>query len=290
MRRVNRLVILLVVFSSCEFLKMKEIPESEDVSKGTVIASVENKKLFLDDLNGLVTPSTTTEDSQKFVEKYVTSWIKKQLLLKKAASNIEFNNAEMERKILDYKYALTVHEYQKFYIEKRLNKEVSEEEIQAYYDSKSDNFILKKNIVRCLYAKIPLEAPKLKKFRKNFSKHPESDIADLKSYCFTFAAKYSFEEDLWLSFDDVISGTPLVTIPNKVQFLRKNSLVEQEDESFLYLFKFLEYKFSEQISPIEFVKDDIVNIIINKRKTVLKEQLEEEIYLEAKKNNEFEVY
>lgn len=289
MRLTSFSILFVFLFTSCDFLKIKEnITEIEE--ENSVVASVKDKKLYLQDLKGIVQPSENKEDSQKHINQYVTSWIKKQLLLNKAASNIEFNNAEMERKVLDYRYALTIHEYQKFYIEKRLNKTVSDTEIEAYYQDRQENFILKKNIVRCLFAKIPKEAPKLKKFKKDFVGYPDTDIDNLKSYCFSYAAKYSFEIELWLSFDDVISSTPLASIPNKTQFLRKNAFVEQEDDEFFYLFKFLEYKFSDQISPIEFVRDDIIAIIINKRKTELKKQLEEEIYLESKRNNEFEIY
>jgi hypothetical protein len=50
------------------------------------------------------------------------------------------------------------------------------------------------------------------------------------------------------------------------------------------------YRISDNVSPIEFVKDDIRNLILNKRKVDLAKQLEEEVYNEAKKDDDFEIY
>ena len=79
-------------------------------------------------------------------------------------------------------------------------------------------------------------------------------------------------------------------IPNKIQFLKENDYIESEDKDYLYFIKILEYKISDQISPLQFVKDEIENIIINKRKLKLSNQLEEKIYNQAKKNNDFKIY
>ena len=88
----------------------------------------------------------------------------------------------------------------------------------------------------------------------------------------------------------MVKSTPLATIPNKVQFLRDNSFVESSDDKFIYFIKLLEYKISDQVSPLEFIREDIVNIILNKRKIELAKKLEEEIINEAQQNDEFEIY
>jgi hypothetical protein len=41
---------------------------------------------------------------------------------------------------------------------------------------------------------------------------------------------------------------------------------------------------------LEFVRDNIVEIIVNKRKIALANQLETDIYSEAQNNNDFEIY
>jgi predicted house-cleaning noncanonical NTP pyrophosphatase (MazG superfamily) len=50
-----------------------------------------------------------------------------------------------------------------------------------------------------------------------------------------------------------------------------------------------EYRISDNISPLEFVRDDIRTIILNKRKVALAKQLEDEIYNTAILEKEFEI-
>jgi hypothetical protein len=70
-------------------------------------------------------------------------------------------------------------------------------------------------------------------------------------------------------FDELVKNSPLVEIPNKIQFLKAYPYYETSDDSYLYFLKVVKYRISDNISPLEFVKDDIRNIILNKRKVEL---------------------
>ena len=65
---------------------------------------------------------------------------------------------------------------------------------------------------------------------------------------------------------------------------------ETSDTQFLYYLKIDAYKISDNVSPLEFVKEDIKNIILNKRKVELARKLEEEVYENAAKRKDFEVF
>jgi hypothetical protein len=90
-------------------------------------------------------------------------------------------------------------------------------------------------------------------------------------------------------FDDLVRNSPLAEIPNKVQFLKANPYYETEDESYLYFLKVDEYRISDNISPLEFVTDEIKNIILNKRKVELAKKLEDEVYENALEHKDFEI-
>ena len=88
------------------------------------------------------------DDSAKLVEAYIDSWIRKQLLIQEASRKIDINEAEVERKVLDYRYSIIAYEYQNYYIKQNLDTAVSNAEIEKYYKDNIDNFILKQNIVQ----------------------------------------------------------------------------------------------------------------------------------------------
>ena len=153
---------LCSVFVSCDLFKIKE-GDPESISEISPVARVYETYLYPEDLEGLTSEAINSSDSTDIAERYIRSWIKKQLLIDEAASRIDFDEAELSRKILDYRYALMVHEFKQYYINQQLQTQVTEDEIQSYYDSNKDNFELKQNIIRGIFIKLPKEAPKIKK-------------------------------------------------------------------------------------------------------------------------------
>lgn len=288
--KINKLLFILLFFlHSCDMIKMKKEPE-ESNEQSAVIARAYDNNLYEHDIKGIVSENVSKQDSANIISRYVNNWIRKQLLIHEAASKIDFDQAELERKILDYRYALMVYEYEKYYIDQTLDKTVTEEEIKEYYNQNIANFELKQNIIRGIFVKVPKEAPKIDKLKKLIVSNKSKDIKDLRSYCFRFATSYSLDDSLWVNFDEVIKNTPLMGIPNKVQFLKENDFIESEDQDYLYFIKIHEYKISDERPPLEFVKDEIENIIINRRKIKLSNELEEKIYNKAKENNDFKIY
>ncbi|MTI39813.1 peptidyl-prolyl cis-trans isomerase [Fulvivirga lutimaris] len=283
------LFIILLVASSCDLIKMKEDPTQETV-KANPVARVGENYLYPEDLEGIATSGMSIEDSTERTMRFVNNWIRKQLLIGEAATRIEFDEAEIERKILDYRYSLMGYEYQSYYINQNLNMEVDDAEIESYYNENIDNFILKQNIIRGRFIKLPTGAPKMDRVKTLLNSTREENIEELNSYALSFAATYQLNDSVWMVFDEVIKNSPLAEIPNKVQFLQSNRYIETADVQFRYFLKILEYRISDNTSPLEFVKEDIKNIIINKRKVQLAQQLEEDVYERATKNKEFEIY
>jgi len=281
-------LVLMGLLHGCEFIKLKSTVPKDNTQ--IAVARVFDTYLYQHELVGIAPENLSGKDSAELVEKYVDGWIKKQLLIAKASSKIEFNEAEIDRKVLDYKFALMVHEYEKYEIGKNLKKDISDEEVQKYYNEKFENFLLKQNIVKCLFVKVPKNAPRLAKLKELLEQFPNSDLEEIKSYCFRYAIQSSLEHNQWLNFDDVIKNTPLAPISDKAEFLKENSFVETSDDESAYFIKLIEYKISDQVPPLEFIREDIANIILNKRKIELTKRLEEEIVNEAKRDNEFEIF
>jgi hypothetical protein len=283
---MNRAVFVFFLLSivGCEFLKPKEVVEEPP------LARVNEQLLYPSDLQGLIRTNTSSADSIQFAERFVNDWVEKQLMIARSSQEVDLNQAEIERKVLEYRFALTRSAFEKKYIQENLNEDVREEEILEYYESHSEDFILKQNIVRCLFAQIPEGAPRQKRFEKDIQDYPESNIEDLREYCTQFANRAFVEDSVWVDFNEIILATPFEKILDKNRILRTRKYLTDSDEDFGYFLKILEYKMVDDTSPIEFVREDITNIIINKRKIALKRELEEKVYEEAQQNNAFEIY
>ena len=281
--------IALVGLISCENLG---IGEKEDVSnQGRIpVAIVYDIYLYVDDLVGVVPNGSTGLDSSRITESYVRNWVVKQLMTREANAYLNINMNEVERKVQDYRYAMIAYEYEKQMVNEQLDTEVSQEEIKQYYEKNKENYELKQNIIRGWYAKIPKGAPRINQVPAWFKSTSEKSKEEFRLYCVQFADIYHLEDSTWLNFDDVIRNTPLAGIPNKVQFLQEKEFVETSDNNFNYYLNINEYKFSDQISPLEFVADNIATIIVSKRRVDLVEKMEKEIYEKASSQKNFEIF
>jgi hypothetical protein len=292
LKRKSNIFIAFIAFItllSCESLG---IGEKDDPNKEGLIpvARVYDFYLYSDDLAGVVPNESSSLDSTRITDAYVRNWVVKQLMTREANAYLNINMNEVERKVQDYRYALIAYEYEKQMVNEQLNTEVSQEEIKQYYEQNKENYELKQNIIRGWYAKIPKGAPRINQVPGWIRSNTKKSKDEFRLYCVQFADIYHLEDSTWLNFDDVIRNTPLAGVPNKVQFLQENEFVETSDNDFNYYLKINEYKFSDQISPLEFVADNIASIIVTKRRVDLVEKMEREIYEKASSQKNFEVY
>lgn len=282
------LVLLLV--AGCELIRWKK-EERKTVDEGPrPVARVNEVYLYENDLEGIVDKNTSPEDSTARVTAYVDSWIRKQLIIQEATSKMNIDEAEVERKVLDYRYSLIGYAYQNYYIRQHLNDTISEQEIVDYYNDHLDNFTLKQNIVKGTYIKVPKSAPRTNKIKDMIFSRKLKEQEELRSYCLSFSSAYHLGDSLWIEFDKLVVNSPMAEIPNKIQFLKTNPYYETSDNDFLYYLKVDEYKISDNVSPLEFVKEDIRNILLNKRKVELARTLENEVYQNGVKQKNFEIF
>ena len=284
-----KFILLIFLLGGCEFLQIKDQKGGAQDSKEEPIARVMDKYLYPRDLEGIIGKNDIA-DSSNIIKRYIKNWIRKQLLIDAAEKNIAFDEAEIQRKILDYRYALMVYEFQKHYVNNQLDTQLTDNAIKQYYQENIDNFQLKQNIIRGIYVKVAKDAPRTARISKLIRSEKEKDFNDLKAYCFSYASNYFLEDSVWVNFNEIIKNTPFADIPNKVTFVKNNDYVMESDEKYHYYLRIKEYKITDQISPLEFVREDIKNIILNRRKAELAKNLEEQILTKAEENDDFEIF
>lgn len=289
LRSTNLLLLGFIVLflSACDLFKIK----SEENDDGDpVVASVGKTYLHVSDIDFLTKDTQSNLDSADLVSRYVQTWIKKQLMIKEAGKNLTINESELNRKLLDYRYALIIYEFEKSQVEQSLDKDVSLQEITAYYDKFKENFSLKEIIVRTNFMKMEKSLPQKRQVERLLVSTRENDNKELKEIALRYANNYFLEDSTWIKFDDIILNTPLAQNTNNVQLLKSNQNISIEDDNYTYFFHILEYKLQDQVPPLEFVRDEISKIIVNKRRVALAEKLHKEVYDKALENNEFEIY
>lgn len=272
--------ILLITLASCSYL-----PKENDRQ----LARVDDDYLYESDLQGIVAPGTSGTDSLNLTRSYINSWIKKKVLIHRAEKNLTADQIDFSKELEDYRNSLVVYAYENMLIEQRLDTVVSEEDIESYYLQNQDNFLLQNNIVRISFVKIPRESNQTRMIRHFFYSDNEADKEKLADLCDKNSTEYFLDDQTWLIFDDVLKDIPIQTY-NQEAFLRFRRNFEMQDSLYLYLIKILDFKIKESTSPLQFEKQRIRSIILNKRKLALISKMNEDLYNEAMKKNRIETY
>jgi hypothetical protein len=265
--------------------------ETEEEITGTPVAQVGENYLYQEEITELLPPNYSQEDSTNIVKRYVDNWIEKQLLLKEAESKSGIDQKELQERLEDYKYQLLVHAYKQNYVNEYLDTLVTDPQISTYYEENKANFELKQPIVRAYFVKVKLNTPssQLEDLRKwmRSNLEPSSDATEkLKSYSYGFAASYFLQDDKWLPISELVANTPF----DRNLLLQKNKFVESEDKEYYYFLKINDFKIQDQISPLEYVKNQIVSVILNKRKVELQKELESKVMDRAKENKDYKIF
>jgi hypothetical protein len=90
--------------------------------------------------------------------------------------------------------------------------------------------------------------------------------------------------------NQIYGKLPFVTPDNKDDYIALGKRVEKIIGSDVYLIKVTNLIDKNQISPFEYIKPTLQEVILNKRKLELIKKFEKEITDDAIKNNDYEVY
>lgn len=281
------IILFVLIFGSfsCKYLNFNQKNDVDNV----VLAKVHGKYLYLKDIKHLLT-DVSSKDSANILQRYIDGWVKRQLLFHEADEKSQIDRDELDRRVEEYRYQLLTYSYQKQYIDSNLDTIVTAKQIKKYYDDNIQNFELKQHIVRCIYAKFSDDSPKQEDIKKNLTTDNQDDIEVFKSYCYVYAKEKNVKDSTWIPFEEAIANTPFADIDNIVQFLKTNKSAFRKDNDFWYVLRIMDYKIADQVSPVDYVKEQIIAIILNQRKILLQQQHEEGILAKAKKTEDYEIF
>jgi len=272
-------ILFLILVVSCNFKKH----ENDEI-----IVRVGKRALYTSDIAFATPDNLSVIDSTNFAKKYIDKWIRNQLLLEKAELNLTKNVDNIQKQLDDYRTFLLINKYQQELLLQKLDTIVTNEDIEKYYSERSGDFKLKYNILKINYIKLPIATYDADKVRRWYRSDNEDDLADLEDYCYQNAHEFEFSDE-WIKFDDFLQMVP-IQVKDQVDYLNKRQSIEVNDSLYTYFVRIKDYKIIADTSPLQFVRNDLKNIILNKRKIEFLTELENNIYLDALDKNKIEFF
>jgi len=257
--------------------------------RGEVVARAGDAELYEADLKEAVPPGLNERDSLLFLQGYVTRWTREQLIYQLALENLPEEEARIDEEVQQYKRSLMIFAYENELVRKKLDTTVTAADIETYFNEHKSDFALQQNIVKYHLMIFPQDAKNSEKALKLFSSPGTEDLSELTRFCSETAYQCSLEDE-WVTMEEL-----KMLVKPLPAWLESNNLGSGKtyrftDSTLTYALKINELKINKDIPPLDFVKNEIREIILNKRKTVLLNAIRTEIFTEAEKKKTTEIY
>jgi hypothetical protein len=274
------LLTLLWIMAGCDAFK-KEEPRA-------VVATVKSYELYLDELVSALPSDLSAEDSTSFANSFIRTWATQMLLLDKAELNLSEASKDVNEQLEEYRRSLIIYQYEKQLVGQRLDTTVSAKQIETYYNNNQKNFELQDNIARAIFVKLDKNTKDIEKVKKLCRSSKDEDRIELEEYSIQHAMAFHLNDQQWIPLGELLNQMPQNNYLN-VNYFSSYNFAYVQDSTAHYLLEVKEIKYKNSVSPIEFEKQNIRNILLNQRKLELIQKLEKDIFEEAVSKNQFEI-
>lgn len=277
------------VYLFCSLLLLLSACTLRDDDGKVPLAHVGERVLYNTDLQNIIPPGLSHDDSLMMAQDYIKKWVMNELLVNKAEENLSYGQKDLTKELMEYRNSMLTYRYKMELMLQKLDTIVSQQEISNYYNLYQGNFVLNKTIVKAIFIQIPAEVSNPGQVKVFCEQVTDDNLKELQEYCTKFAITYDIYVDNWVDLDLIASKMP-EPVDNEKILLRRNNQIEMRDDDFYYLLCIIDFRLNNQTAPIEYVSGSIRDLIINKRKIDFLKKLEEDVYNEGVRNNKFKVY
>ena len=275
-------IIILLSLSACSFFKKKQSIDKD------AIARVNDDYLYASDIQGL-TKGLKGKYSVDVLKSYADSWVRKKLLHQKAKENIAEDDPNIAKKIEDYRATLLLYEYEKALVNKKLDTAVTQQELDTVYAKVKADFPLDQDVYLLYFVRLKKDAKDMDNIRKWINKQDDEETArKLQGYCQEFATSQVLNQGIWYDKASVLKNFPLTEYD--IASLNGTKLFKEfKTPDGSWFIKVADVVKKDQPSPEQFIHQQIVKAVIEKRRMDLVEKIYDKIYQDGTKSKSFEI-
>ncbi len=271
--------IVVLLLSSCS---------NFETNDKVLLARLGDSYLYEHQVKSMINSNLSAVDSSIFIQQYINNWAKEELLLKKAALNINQDQLEIDKRLESYRRSLLIHAYEQKLIEQSLDTIVLKDQLQLYYRQHVDDYLLADKIIKVIFVKTSIIAPKLDSLKSWLFDNDTLYIDAIETYCHQYAKRFYYNPNEWLiwsDFQQIFSNELDIS-----SLSMKNNTMILKDTLDIYFIRLINLRDQGEIAPLEYVKEEIKSILLNQRKLKTVEVIKTKLFEDAKQSNQFEIY
>lgn len=255
---------------------------SGDASDDRVrLAKVGTDIVYLDEAVQGMPQGLSAKDSTVYVQQFLKSRVKELLLYDKALKNIP-QGQDIDELVENYRRSLVIYAYQQQVLNEKMQKDISDTEVQVFYENNRDRFSAGHDLIKGIFIKIPKAAPDMAKLKKLYKNSSNEAFSQIEKFCVQNGGQFEYFYDHWVILDDILDQISYDTGKN-ADFLRTRSTLDVVVGEFEYLLYIDDFVLAGSTAPLEYVKDEVRNIVVNTRKTDFIHRFEQDLLREAEK-------
>jgi hypothetical protein len=254
------------------------------------VARAYDKVLHWSDLRKVIPMDASPEDSAVLAQRYMESWMQQEVFMHMAESNLSADRMDLEEQLENYRRSLVIFNYEQALVDQKLDINVTEEAIVAYYEGHRSNFELKDNIVRARWFKVNEPDKRvIRKMEERFLGGKSEQRHELELWLARSGVTITDRSDMWTPYAQLLAEVPL-SEADAGSLLNRNGATVLKDGNAAWFVEILDHQSRNSVSPLELVRQDIRAILLNQRKLQLIETMRRNVYKQALDNHEVELF
>ncbi len=264
-----------------------------------VVAEAYGEVLTWDSLAQRVPDALGLEDSAAFAERLIDRWMREHVMLAQADAQLKKERSSLDAALEAYRRSLLINTYETRYVESRLDTNVDEAEVQAYYEAHAELFTLHDHAVRVLYVHLPdpessaiaLGAPWTKRDARAWKKEMDQlngwltaadsvSIPLLERWCMEHGAVHHVDHEAWWRIAELLDEVPLSLYRVEDQIQRASPL-SFSAEGRVYFVRFMEHGLKGKVAPLDVARDQIEELVLQGRRQRMLDALRDTLFQQA---------
>ena len=282
MPRLLKILFLCLIADACDHLP--------SVEQDRVVARAGAHYLYESELEEMLLPQLSAEDSTLLAQSVINTWAKKKLLYDQAVINLDDNaQGKLNELVDEYKLDLWARSYKESVVKSMIDTVVSPAAIQEYYAANKNSFALNESIVQMRYIVLPKDNIDVSLIREHFQLNAPTDKHFLDSLNYQFN-RYEIKDSIWFTKREFLRNFPVIASSDFKKYLKKSQFFLFEDSIEVYLLHVNDYRLAGENAPFSKVKNTIRKILFNRNKLQYIKQFDQEILQDAIQTNKFEIF
>lgn len=266
-----------LLFISCETKVQDQDPNDP------IMAAVFDQQLKYSDIAPLLQTETSIADSTQYAHAVIEKWVRDAVFMHEAESNIP-EDLDIEKMVDDYRSSLIVLNYKQKLVHQKLDTFVSQEQLEAYYETHSTQYKLDEPILQCMFLKVKDQTPFYEEVDKLWRSKNYEEIAVMDQSQFEILLQ---EGDGWYTWKNVKALIPGNFWP--FGNIKSKDPRSKTSGDYKYYIKVFDYEDKNKIAPLSYIEDQAKKVILHKRQTELIDNLMEDLYVKYSNNKNVKI-